>query len=71
MYFFKTGLFRPNQSRLDRFRSVNRFIRWTGPVTGSGFKNIAPTSIPHHLFTCLRSQITLIVWLGQALVEST
>ena len=39
MYFFKTGSFRPNQSRLDRFRSVNRFIRWTGPVTGSGFKN--------------------------------
>ena len=41
MYFFKTGSFRPNQCRLDRFRSVNRFIRWTGPVTGSGFKNIA------------------------------
>ena len=40
MYFLKTGSFRPNQSRLDRFRSVNRFIRWTGPVTGSGFKNI-------------------------------
>ncbi len=43
MYFFKTGSFRPNQSRLDRFRSVTRFIRWTGPVTGSGFKNIAKT----------------------------
>ena len=41
MYFSKTGSFRPNQSRLDRFRSVNRFIRWTGPVTGSGFKNTA------------------------------
>ena len=41
MYFSKIGSFRPNQSRLDRFRSVNRFIRWTGPVTGSGFKNVA------------------------------
>ena len=40
MYFFKIGSFRPNQSQLDRFRLVNRFIRWTSPVTGSGFKNI-------------------------------
>ena len=42
MYFFKTGLFKLNQSRLDRLQSVNWFIRWTGLVTGSGFKNIGP-----------------------------
>lgn len=39
MYFSKTSSFRPNQSQLDRFWLVNRFIRWTGLVTSSGFKN--------------------------------
>ena len=48
MYFFKIGSFRPNQCRLDRFWSVNRFIRWTGPVTGSGFKNIDQKVVSSH-----------------------
>ena len=53
MYFSKTGSFRPNQSRLDRFQSVNRFIRWTDPVTGSGFKNIGPWLAATSCVSCL------------------